>query len=61
MKVLIVDDHVTVGEGVRRLLAPFPEIIAYEASSAPDAIAAFLEQSAGCRVTRYQFARFKRT
>jgi two-component system invasion response regulator UvrY len=41
MKVLIVDDHVTVREGVRRLLAPFPEIVAYDAASAPDAIAAF--------------------
>lgn len=41
MKVLIVDDHVTVREGVRRLLAPFPEIVAYDAPSAQDAIAAF--------------------
>jgi two-component system invasion response regulator UvrY len=41
MKVLIVDDHVTVREGVRRLLAPFPEILAYDAPSAQDAIAAF--------------------
>jgi two-component system invasion response regulator UvrY len=41
MKVLIVDDHVTVREGVRRLLGPFPEIVVYDAASAPDAIAAF--------------------
>jgi two-component system invasion response regulator UvrY len=41
MKVLIVDDHVTVREGVRRLLAPFPAILAYDAASAADAIAAF--------------------
>jgi two-component system invasion response regulator UvrY len=41
MKVLIVDDHVTVREGVRRLLAPFPEIVVYDAASAPDAIAIF--------------------
>jgi len=41
MKVLIVDDHVTVREGVRRLLAPFPEIVVYDAASAPEAIAAF--------------------
>jgi two-component system invasion response regulator UvrY len=41
MKVLIVDDHVTVREGVRRLLAPSPEIVVFDAASAPDAIAAF--------------------
>jgi DNA-binding NarL/FixJ family response regulator len=41
MKVLIVDDHVTVREGIRRLLAPFPEILAQDAASAKDAIAAF--------------------
>jgi two-component system invasion response regulator UvrY len=41
MKVLIVDDHVTVREGVRRLLAPFPEIVVFDAASASDAIALF--------------------
>jgi two-component system invasion response regulator UvrY len=41
MKVLIVDDHVTVREGVRRLLARFPEILTYDAPSGVDAIAAF--------------------
>jgi two-component system, NarL family, invasion response regulator UvrY len=41
MKVLIVDDHVTVREGVRKLLAPFPEIIVHDASSAAEAIAAY--------------------
>ena len=41
MKVLIVDDHVTVREGVRRLLMPFPEIHPYDAASAADAIAVF--------------------
>ena len=40
MKVLIVDDHVIVREGVRRLLAPFPEILIHEAASAPEAVLA---------------------
>jgi two-component system, NarL family, invasion response regulator UvrY len=41
MKVLIVDDHVTVREGVRRLLASFAEIHLYDAASAAPAIAVF--------------------
>jgi two-component system invasion response regulator UvrY len=41
MKILIVDDHVTVRKGVRWLLAAFPEILADDVPSAIDAIAAF--------------------
>lgn len=41
MKVLVVDDHVIVREGVRRLLAPMPEIAVTEASTAREAAAAF--------------------
>jgi two-component system invasion response regulator UvrY len=40
VKVLIVDDHVIVREGVRRLLAPFSEILIHEAASAPEAVLA---------------------
>jgi two-component system invasion response regulator UvrY len=40
VKVLIVDDHVIVREGVRRLLAPFPEVFIHEAASAPEAVLA---------------------
>lgn len=46
MRVLIVDDHVTVREGIRRLLAPFPGILAYDAPSALDAIASFRRHGA---------------
>jgi two-component system invasion response regulator UvrY len=41
MKVLVVDDHVIVREGVRRLLAPLPEIIVTEAPTAREAATAF--------------------
>ncbi|HEY1725157.1 MAG TPA: response regulator transcription factor [Steroidobacteraceae bacterium] len=41
MKLLIVDDHVIVREGVRRLLAPFPDITIHEAASASSAVTAF--------------------
>jgi DNA-binding NarL/FixJ family response regulator len=41
MKVLIVDDHVIVREGVRRLLAPHEEVIVIEAASAREAAMAF--------------------
>lgn len=41
MKVLIVDDHVVVREGVRRLLATFPGIEVVEAANARDALTEF--------------------
>lgn len=41
MRVLIVNDHVIVREGVRRLLAPFPDVVIFEAASAADAGPAF--------------------
>jgi DNA-binding NarL/FixJ family response regulator len=41
MKVLIIDDHVIVREGVRRLLAPFTDLIILEATGAADAVASF--------------------
>jgi two-component system invasion response regulator UvrY len=41
VKLLIVDDHVIVREGVRRLLAPFTDITVYEAQSAANALPAF--------------------
>lgn len=41
MKVLVVDDHVIVREGIRRLLAPMPEFVVTEAATARDAAAAF--------------------
>lgn len=37
MKILIVDDHVIVREGVRRLLAPMADIFVTEAISAREA------------------------
>jgi two-component system, NarL family, invasion response regulator UvrY len=44
MKVLVVDDHVIVREGIRRLLAPLPGLCIAEAASAPAAAALFREQ-----------------
>jgi DNA-binding NarL/FixJ family response regulator len=41
MKVLVVDDHVIVREGVRRLLAPMPEFIVTKAPTAREAATAF--------------------
>jgi DNA-binding NarL/FixJ family response regulator len=41
MKLLVVDDHVIVREGVRRLLAPLPELLIIEADSAAAAAALF--------------------
>jgi DNA-binding NarL/FixJ family response regulator len=41
MKLLIVDDHVIVREGVRRLLAAFPDVVIHEAAAGRDAMAAF--------------------
>jgi two-component system invasion response regulator UvrY len=41
VKLLIVDDHVIVREGVRRLLAPFTDITVFEAHSAATALPAF--------------------
>ena len=41
MKVLVVDDHVIVREGVRRLLAPMPDFVVTEAATARDAATAF--------------------
>ncbi len=43
MKVLIVDDHVIVREGARRLLSSMLKTTVIEASSAPEAIALFKE------------------
>jgi two-component system invasion response regulator UvrY len=45
MKVLIVDDHVIVREGVRRLLAAFPDVLIYEAVGAHDAVQTFRNNS----------------
>jgi len=41
MKVLIIDDHVIVREGVRRLLAPITDIVVSEATTARDALPQF--------------------
>lgn len=41
MKILIVDDHVVVREGVRRLLATMPDVAVYEASNAREALDAY--------------------
>jgi DNA-binding NarL/FixJ family response regulator len=41
MKILIVDDHVIVREGARRLLSAMPETAVFEASSAREALALF--------------------
>lgn len=41
MKVLIVDDHVIVREGVRRLLAAHREVTVIEAAAAPEALTSF--------------------
>jgi len=41
MKILIVDDHVIVREGIRRLLSPMTEVIITEASTARDALTQF--------------------
>lgn len=44
MKLLVVDDHVIVREGVRRLLAQNPEFVVTEAPTAREAAAAFRSQ-----------------
>jgi len=41
MKILIVDDHVIVREGIRRLLAPLTEVVVAEAPTARDALTQF--------------------
>lgn len=41
MKILIIDDHVVVREGVRRLLAALPETEVFEASSAREALSLY--------------------
>lgn len=41
MKILIVDDHVIVREGARRLLSAMPDTTVFEASSARDGLALF--------------------
>jgi DNA-binding NarL/FixJ family response regulator len=41
MKILIVDDHVVVREGVRRLLATMPDTSVHEAGSAHEAVAIY--------------------
>jgi two-component system, NarL family, invasion response regulator UvrY len=41
MKVLIVDDHVIVREGVRRLLTPYPDITIRDAATAAQALGSF--------------------
>jgi two-component system, NarL family, invasion response regulator UvrY len=41
MKILIVDDHVVVREGVRRLLAALPDTEVFEASSSREALALY--------------------
>ncbi len=41
MKILIIDDHVVVREGVRRLLATMPDMSFFEAGSAHDAVAIY--------------------
>ncbi len=41
MKILIVDDHVVVREGVRRLLATMPDTLIHEAGSAHEAVAIY--------------------
>jgi DNA-binding NarL/FixJ family response regulator len=44
MKILIVDDHVIVREGVRRLLANFPDVAVHEAATSANALSAFRSQ-----------------
>lgn len=41
MKILIVDDHVVVREGVRRLLSTVPDVEVYEAGNAREALDAY--------------------
>ncbi len=41
MKILIVDDHVVVREGVRRLLATMPDTCVHEAGAAHEAVAIY--------------------
>jgi len=43
MKILIVDDHFVVREGLRRLLSPLPDVYVHEAASTQDALVAFRE------------------
>jgi len=43
MKILIVDDHFVVREGLHRLLARVPDIYIREAASTQDALVAFRE------------------
>lgn len=44
MKILVVDDHVVVREGVRRLIAALPGAIAFEAETPFEALAAFRKE-----------------
>jgi two-component system, NarL family, invasion response regulator UvrY len=41
MKILIIDDHLVVREGLRRLLSAVPDISIYEATSSQEALAEF--------------------
>lgn len=45
MKILIVDDHAIVREGVRRLLGALPRVEIFEAASAHEALAAFRQHN----------------
>lgn len=47
MKILIVDDHVVVREGVRRLLATLPDVEVFEAGNARDALDAYRKAQPG--------------
>jgi len=44
MKLLVVDDHVIVREGVHRLLAPYPDIMVRDAAAAAQALSMFRAQ-----------------
>jgi two-component system, NarL family, invasion response regulator UvrY len=46
MRLLVVDDHVIVREGIHRLLAPYPDITVIDAGSAAQALSAFRSQRA---------------
>jgi two-component system, NarL family, invasion response regulator UvrY len=45
MKLLLVDDHVLVRQGVRRLLSAIPSVEIYEAATSYEALAVFRQQS----------------
>ena len=60
MKVLVVDDHVIVREGIRRLLAPIPEFVVIEAPTAREAAAAFRSQHPDVRTPRSESSEWER-